>query len=57
MDIRQLEYFLQIVKDKSITKAAENLYITQPALSKAIKNLEEGLELAVYKNPLRDRAY
>lgn len=48
MDIRQLEYFLQIVKDKSITKAAENLYITQPALSKAIKNLEEGLEVELY---------
>lgn len=43
MDIRALNYFLQVVKDRNITKAAETLFITQPALSKAIKNLENEL--------------
>ena len=48
MDIRHLEYFLQVVKDKSITKAARNLFLTQPALSKTIKNLEEDLGLTLF---------
>ncbi len=41
MDIRQLVYFLQIVKDGTFSSAAKNLYISQPALSKAIRNLED----------------
>lgn len=52
MDIRQLKYFLEVVKQKSITKAAESLHISQPALSKMMKGLEEelGMTLIVRTN-------
>lgn len=47
MDIRQLRYFLEVAKQKSITRAAEVLHISQPALSKMIKGLEEELGMAL----------
>ena len=40
MDLREIKYLLCIYRHKGITKAAEELYITQPALSKFLKNLE-----------------
>lgn len=40
MNIREASYLLEIEKTQQITKAAKNLYITQPALSKAIKKIE-----------------
>ncbi|MGH8779664.1 LysR substrate-binding domain-containing protein [Paraburkholderia sp.] len=43
MDLRQLRYFLAIVESRSITRAADILCIAQPALSLAVKNLEEEL--------------
>lgn len=52
LDIRQLKYFSEVVKHKSITKAAETLHISQPALSKMIKGLEDelGMTLIVRTN-------
>ncbi|MFT8323406.1 MAG: LysR substrate-binding domain-containing protein [Bacillus sp. (in: firmicutes)] len=41
MEIRQLKYFIEVVKQKNITKASESLHISQPALSKVIKSLED----------------
>ncbi len=43
MDIRVLEYFLAVAREQSITKAAEALHMTQPPLSRALKDLEEEL--------------
>lgn len=43
MDIKQLTYFVQVAKDGNFSVAAKKLYISQPALSKGIKNLEEEL--------------
>ncbi|MFF5995519.1 LysR family transcriptional regulator [Lysinibacillus sp. KU-BSD001] len=40
MDIRQLEYFIQLVDSMSYSKASEQLHISQPSLSIAIKKLE-----------------
>ena len=34
MDIRQLKYFIAVVETKNISKAARNLFITQPTLFK-----------------------
>lgn len=45
MNIKEIEYFLEVVKEKSFTRAANNLYISQPALSKSIKNLEADLKI------------
>lgn len=43
MDIRQLHYFREIVKQASISKAAEVLHIAQPPLSQLLKKLETEL--------------
>ncbi|HWJ80147.1 MAG TPA: LysR family transcriptional regulator [Niallia sp.] len=52
MEIRQLLYFVEVVKQKNMTKASEKLHISQPALSKAIKGLEEemGVTLILRSN-------
>jgi LysR family nitrogen assimilation transcriptional regulator len=41
MNIRQLQYFLGVLKDRSITKAATRMYVAQPALGLQIRKLEE----------------
>lgn len=43
MDARQLRYFLAVVDHGNMTKAAEDLHITQPSLSQAIHGLEREL--------------
>lgn len=40
MDIRNLEYFIEVARQKSFSKAAEAIHISQPSVSKAIKELE-----------------
>jgi DNA-binding transcriptional LysR family regulator len=45
MDIKQLQYFIEVSKFNSFTRAADRLFITQPTISKMIKNLE--IELGV----------
>ncbi|MFI3228355.1 MAG: LysR family transcriptional regulator [Clostridia bacterium] len=41
MEIRQLEYFVTSVKEKSFYKASEKLFTSQPAISKSIALLEK----------------
>ena len=41
MKIVQLQYFCAVTRLHSITKAAAELYVTQPAISSAIKELEK----------------
>lgn len=43
MDIRVLEYFLAIAREQNISAAAEALHITQPTLSRQMKELEISL--------------
>jgi LysR family transcriptional regulator, regulator of abg operon len=43
MELRQIKYFLEIVRCASFGQAAEKLHVTQPALSKSIRNLEQSL--------------
>lgn len=43
MDILVLQYFLAVAREESITKAAESLNMTQPPLSRQLKELEEEL--------------
>ncbi len=43
MDIRILRYFLTVAKEQSFTKAAKQLNITQPTLSRQLATLEEEL--------------
>lgn len=43
MDIKTLRYFVEVVRQQSFTRAAQNLYVTQPTISKMLRNLEEEL--------------
>jgi DNA-binding transcriptional LysR family regulator len=43
MTLKQLEYFLAVCKYENITRAAENLHISQPSITTSIKNLEDYL--------------
>ena len=43
MDIRVLQYFLTVAREESITRAAETLRMTQPPLSRQLRDLEEEL--------------
>ena len=43
MDIQHIKYFLAVAECKSFSRAAEKLYVTQPILSRCIRNLEEEL--------------
>lgn len=49
MNLMHLKYAIEVAKTSSITKAAENLYMGQPNLSRAIKELEEDLGLEIFK--------
>ncbi|MDD6012106.1 MAG: LysR family transcriptional regulator [Oscillospiraceae bacterium] len=48
MNILHLKYATEIAKTKSISKAAENLYMGQPNLSRAIKELEEHIGITIF---------
>lgn len=48
MRIEQLEAFVEVASSKSISIAAENLYITQPSLSRSMKLLEDELGLTLF---------
>ena len=43
MEIKTLRYFLAVAREENMTRAAEQLHVTQPTLSKAMKSLEDEL--------------
>lgn len=43
MELRVLEYFLAVARKESISKTAESLHLSQPTLSRQIRDLEEEL--------------
>lgn len=43
MELRVLKYFLSVARNENISKAAEELHLTQPTLSRQLSELEEEL--------------
>lgn len=48
MDIKHLQYFIEVTHYKSFSRAADHLFITQPTISKMIKNLETELGVVLF---------
>lgn len=48
MEIRVLRYFLAVVREESITRAAEILHITQPTLSRQLTQMEEEIGVKLF---------
>jgi DNA-binding transcriptional LysR family regulator len=53
MDIHQLETFVAVAREGSITRASERLHLSQPAVSAHIKAIEETLGLALFERTPR----
>lgn len=56
MRIEQLHYLLELYRTRSFSKAAENVFITQPSLSTAISGLEDELGVKLFER-LRSGVY
>ena len=54
MNWQQLKYFETLAETQHFTKAAEQLFITQPALSKAIKSLEDEIGVPLFEQSGRN---
>lgn len=49
MEIRELEYFVAIWQEENLSRAAEKLFVTQPALSRYLQRLEDELGLPLFQ--------
>jgi DNA-binding transcriptional LysR family regulator len=49
MDTRLLKHFVAVYEERNITKAAKRCFISQPALSHSIHQLEEALHVTVFE--------
>lgn len=56
MEIRQLEYFYAISNTGSFTRAAENLHVAQPSITKAIHQLEAELGIVLFDRSQKKNA-
>ncbi|GIP15072.1 putative HTH-type transcriptional regulator YcgK [Paenibacillus montaniterrae] len=49
MELRQLNYVIQIAKEKNFSRAAEKLHIAQPSLSQQLSKLEQELNVMLFR--------
>ncbi|MBM4761781.1 LysR family transcriptional regulator [Bacillus sp. B15-48] len=48
MTLQQLKYVIEVARSRSINRAAQNLFISQPSLSNALKELEKELGITIF---------
>ena len=56
MTIRHMRIFLEVCRTMNVTRAAENLYMTQPAVSRAIREIEQTYSIRLFER-LNQRLY
>ncbi len=56
MTLQQLKYVIKIVEYRSMTKAAQKIYISQPALSSAVRELEKELHIEIFSRETKGLA-
>ena len=56
MDLRQLKYFVAIAEQENFSRAAQQLYVAQSALSRRMRDLEEELGVRLFERHLRGAA-
>ena len=49
MDIRTMQYYLSVIREGTISAAAESLHVAQPSLSRQMKDLEEELGVTLFE--------
>ncbi|MBR1437338.1 MAG: LysR family transcriptional regulator, partial [Synergistaceae bacterium] len=49
MDTKQVDYILELARTKNFNRAAENLFISQPALTYQIKKVEEEIRFSLFE--------
>ncbi len=54
MELRDLKSFIEVANHKSFSKAASHSFVSQPALSKAVKKIEEELHVELFERSKRE---
>src|ERR1700754_2073881 len=49
MELRDLEYFVVVAEQGNVGRAADRLQLSQPALSKTLKRLEDALQVRLFR--------